>query len=108
MNAAATRLTAKDIPAGYTVEKQTYEVECHHPACDMMHRHLYNTEFADGQRHLIDVFDMDGLRIGTRWESRFHMAQRTEWVILLNGVRVGDAHGTKREAIREAVSKPTI
>lgn len=94
------------LPEGYEVLKQEYEVPCEHIACDLMHRHLYNSEYEKPQ--LIDVFNMEGESVGARWESRFHMKQRVEWVILLNGQRVGDAHGTKGEAVAEAMTKPTI
>jgi hypothetical protein len=57
---------------------------------------------------LIDLYNMNGDQIGTRWESRYHMAQRKEWVILFNGSRVGDVHDTKRDAVADAMRKPTI
>lgn len=94
------------LATGYTVEKNEYEVPCDHMACDVMHRHLYNSDYAE--RTLVTLYNMDGEAIGTRWEHRFHMAQRTEWVVLLHGVRVGDSHDTKREAEAQAATRPTI
>jgi hypothetical protein len=101
------RLTKADVPEGYEVVREDYEVPCDHFACDTLHRHLYNANYSTGPQ-MVTLYNMQGDEIGSRWESRFHMAQRREWVILLNDVRVGDAHDTQQDAYAEAVRKPTI
>lgn len=91
----------------YEVVRDEYDVPCEHPACDVMHRHLYNSEYADGSR-LIDLYNMQGEWIGQRRESRYHTRTVRQWIILRDGERVGDAHDTKREALAEAATRPTI
>lgn len=109
MNSTATRrLTKADLPEGYEVVKDPYEIGCDHMACDVMHRHLYNATYADGVRN-VNLYNIEGEWIGTRNESRFHMKTINQWVILLNGERVGDAHDTQQGAFAEVVKhKPTI
>lgn len=103
-----TRIRKADLPEGYEAVREEYEVPCDHPACDTMHRHLYNSTYVDGPRS-VDLYNMDGEWIGSRRESRFHMARRSEWVILLNDVRVGDVHDTQQGAYDEIVRRqPTI
>jgi hypothetical protein len=90
----------------YTVVRQEYEVPCEHPACDVVHRPFYNNSYDEPR--WVKLYDMNGNEVGSRWESRYHMKLRVEWVILLDGERVGDAHATKRAALAEAATKPTI
>lgn len=91
-------------PVEDTIEvvKDVHEVPCEHVACDLMHRHLYNEEIMGGPT-LITVYNMEGRDMGLRYESRFHMIRRTQWVVLVNGERVGDAHDRKRDAVAEAM-----
>lgn len=90
----------------WEVVKDSYEVPCEHIACDQVHRHLYNASLAE--RTLIEVYNLHGEYVGSRWETRYHEVTRTFWVILRNGERVGSAHATKRAALAEAATKPTI
>jgi hypothetical protein len=94
------------LPEGYEVVKQEWEDACQHPACDFAHRHLYNANRPESA--LIEVWNLRGEYVGVRREGRYHEITRTEWVILLDGKRVGDSHGTRREARAEAMTRPTV
>lgn len=91
----------------WQVVKNEYDLPCEHPGCDLVHRHLYNATY--DAPVLVTVYDMRGEHIvGSRWETRYHVKHRTEWVILHHGERVGNAHDTKREALAEMATHPTI
>ena len=90
----------------WSVVKDAYEVPCEHPACDTVHRHLYNASY--DHRTLVTLYNMKGEEIGSRWETRYHVKTVHQWLVLLNDQRVGDVHSTKREAVADARRMPRI
>ena len=90
----------------WTVVRDEYGMECEHPACAVLHRHLSTVPFADGKAHDVWV-EHNGRERQVRM-ARWHEVMRVDWVILFNGARVGDAHDTKREAMEQARRMPRI
>lgn len=91
--------------ATYTVEKDSMEIPCEHIACDTIHQRVYNVDH--GHPTLIELYNLAGDVIGTRWESRAHVLTRVQWIVLRDGVVVGDAPATKRAALEQAATRPT-
>lgn len=83
----------------YHVAKQEFELECEHYACDLMHRHLYNASY--DKARLIDVYNMQGEKVGSRWETRYHMKQVTRWAVVGQDGFAVDSFDTRREAKAE-------
>lgn len=100
-------LAARDTDGNeWRVVREEYGMPCDHPACAVMHRHLSTEPFSDGKAH--DVWVYHNGREYTVRMTRWHETKRVDWIILRNGARVGSAHNTKREALAEASTRPTI
>lgn len=84
-----------DAPAEWTIARQETEVECSSWACDLMHRHLYNT---DRDRALIEVYGLRGDLVGHRWESRMHLVARVQWAVVDPAGFAVETFDTRREA----------
>lgn len=83
--------------ADYEVVKDTYDSPCDHPSCAITHRRLHNVAHDP-------IFEPVRLPNGVEKTVRTttsHVVTHHQWVILLNGARVGDAHDTRREAWTE-------
>ena len=102
IEAAIAEATAE--PVGYEVVRDEYPVPCEHPLCALLHRRFHEgtevsdelVQFANGTEKWVRV-------------RGIHEKMNREWIILLDGRRVGSAHATKRDAQREIDTfHPTI
>lgn len=95
------------LPEGYEVVKDEYDIPCDFVACATMHRHLHNERYERPQTEFVAhpvTGETKTVRVAT-----WHNLTKHQWVILLNGVRVGDAHDRKRDAVAEVTRfQPTI
>jgi len=98
-------VVVEDEDGRWTVVKQSYGTGCHHPSCAILHRHLAKEPYFDGGWHE-EWATHNGRDVQVR-VNRWHEKTVTEWIVLRDGERVGDAHDTKREALRQAEQKPT-
>ena len=104
-NALDAAIAAAEARPTYEVVKDTYEVPCEHPACPTMHRHLHNVRYETRQQEWTEDLATGRARLVT--VTTGHTKTVVEWIVLRNGVRVGDAHTTKRDALADAATHPT-
>ena len=92
------------LPEGYTVEREEYDgAPCEHPMCAKLHRRFYT-----GTEEGTETVEYPSGRTETVRVRGSHSKKVVEWVILLDGRRVGSAHDTKRDAVAEALTRPEV
>lgn len=85
----------------FTVERGDYPMPCDHPMCALLHRRF--REGSEMHDEWVSLPNGEDRLVRVRG---VHEKTVRQWIILRDGVRVGDAYDTKREALSAAEGHP--